>query len=70
MNGKTKLPLFSSPIFLDKQSFFELYSTFVYLCPGTNQYIWKDQICDGRSDCPSHSDEADCLTCKCTLLDF
>ena len=42
----------------------ELYGDYVQVCPGTTQYIWNDQICDSRNDCPFQTDEINCKTCK------
>ncbi|XP_066920875.1 uncharacterized protein [Clytia hemisphaerica] len=50
---------------MSEDEFVAKFGHLVIMCNATGQYIWKDQICDGKEDCVNSEDETNCKEYYC-----
>ena len=54
----------SFSLIVREEDFLAKFGDLVIKCNATDQYIWKDQICDGKQDCLDSEDETNCNNSK------
>ena len=54
----------------EKSVFVEKFGSSLIACNGSDQYIWKDQVCDTIKDCIDNEDERNCTSGKLSFINL